>query len=133
MLHLSQTDNLEEFVEEVDAGSTTNNYAHCSSDQCKRYIKILEDECQQLRSENMELKQNMHILKFDEKGFENNDEKVRTLTGFPSFPKLKLIYGYVQPWLMTNASIPVSTIHFHTVAFTTECDHDIFVLPVSHK
>lgn len=106
LLHPSQTDNHEEFGEQADAVSTPNDLTHCNSDQCKRYIQILENECQQLRTENMELKQKLHNLKFDEKGFENDDDKVRTLTGFPSFQKLKLIYGHVHPWLMSNASIP---------------------------
>lgn len=102
---LPQTDDHEEPVEEVDAGSTQNDFGHCNSDQCKTHIKLLEDECQQLRTENIELKQKLHNLKFDEEAFENNDDKVRLFTGFPSFQKLKLIYGHVHPWLLSNASL----------------------------
>ena len=54
----------------------------CDNKQCRSYIKSLENECQALRTENILLKDKITKTSIDQKGLENNDKKVNTLTGF---------------------------------------------------
>ena len=78
---------------------------HCNSEQCKQYFKALEDECQALRTENIKLKEKHHNVRFDEVSFSQDDEKVRLFTGFPTYPKLMVVFNILNNYLMPHSSL----------------------------
>ena len=82
-------------------------FGHCNSEQCKHYFKVLEDECQALRTENILLKEKQANVRFDEISFANDNEKVRFFTGIPTYCKLMMVFDYTKDFLMPCASIPI--------------------------
>ena len=54
---------------------------------CHVHFKALEDEYQALRTENMLLKAQQANVRFDEMSFSQDDDKVRFLTGLPTYAK----------------------------------------------
>ena len=59
----------------------------CHNEKCKTYIKSLESECQALRTENILWKDKIKKTSLDQidLSLENNDKKVNTLTGIPTY------------------------------------------------
>lgn len=81
--------------------------SHCNGDLCTSYFKVLEDECQALRTENILLKEKLASVRFDEISFSGDDDKVKLFTGLPTFSKLMTIFNIIMPYLMPNASLPL--------------------------
>ena len=80
---------------------------HCNSDRCKAYFRVLEVECQSWRTENIELKEKLQNMCFEESSFINNNDKVKALTGLPSHTKLSALFTVIAPYLMKNSKLPV--------------------------
>jgi len=74
--------------------------------QLAEKLKSIEAECQALREENQVLRLKANSLSFDEAGFQDDDEKVKNLTGLPSFAKLVVIFNVILPHLKLNCSLP---------------------------
>lgn len=68
-------------------------------------MKALNNECQTLRCENYALKDELKACHLDQKSLEGNDEKVRMLTGLPSFPKLMAIFSAIVTFLKPKSDI----------------------------
>lgn len=77
----------------------------CNNEQCREYIKSLENECQALRTENIILKDTIKKTSIDQKGLENNDKKVNTLTGIPSFTLLITLFNVITNCLKTRSDL----------------------------
>ena len=77
---------------------------HCGGSQCKKFFKTLQDDCQSLREENQLLKERLKSFEVDEESFSGNDEKVKNLTGLPTFALIAL-FTAIFPFLKANSSI----------------------------
>ena len=75
-------------------------------DQLAEKLKSIEAEYKALREENQLLKLKANSFSFDEIAFQNDDEKVKNLTGLPSFAKLVVILNVISPHLKLNCSLP---------------------------
>ena len=84
----------------MHAGSTDDNAppaqrtAEDIHHQCKTEIESLKMECDALRAENFKLKDMVQSVSFDEMSLKDNDEKVNSLTGIPTYQKLFAIYTF---------------------------------------
>ena len=63
----------------------------CENKPCKENIARLQRECNDLREENLKLKEIIKSGTFDELAFEKDDEKVKAMTGIPSYSKLQVV------------------------------------------
>lgn len=77
----------------------------CENEACKEYVKCLETECQALREEVQQYKTIVKSVKFDEVTFEQNDDKVKTMTGLPSYEKMMTVFGFFGCHLKTQSSL----------------------------
>ncbi|XP_057677612.1 uncharacterized protein LOC130906912 [Corythoichthys intestinalis] len=74
----------------LDMGTQTS----CTMDE----MASLEEECQRLRTENLELKRKLSETSFDESGFtDENSAKVTNFTGLPCLAVLMAIFELVKP------------------------------------
>ena len=77
----------------------------CHNEKCKTYIKSLDSECQALRTENILLKDKIKKTSLDEIGLENNDKKVNTLTGIPTYTLLITIFNVITHFLKPKSDL----------------------------
>lgn len=77
----------------------------CHNEKCKTYIKSLESECQALRTENILLKDKIKKTSLDQIGLENNDKKVNTLTGIPTYTLLITIFNVITNFLKPKSDL----------------------------
>ncbi|CAL8275187.1 unnamed protein product [Gadus morhua 'NCC'] len=63
----------------------------CENKPCKEKIARLQREFNDLREENCWLKDIIKSGTFDELAFENDDEKVKAMTGIPTYSKLQVV------------------------------------------
>ena len=63
----------------------------------------LDSELQKLRSEHIELKQQLSQMKLTKESFEGNDKKVQYMTGLPSFMTLITLFSIVEAHLSEGA------------------------------
>jgi len=83
----------------------TEEDQHCNNEACARQIQSLNDECQALRTENLKLKEKLNDFDIAKETFRNNDEKVRNITGLPSFAKLIVVFTSILPFLKASSNL----------------------------
>ena len=59
----------------------------------------INSELQTLRTENMELRQELLPTKVTRESFDGNDKKVQYMTGLPSLMTLIAVFGIIEPHL----------------------------------
>ena len=64
-----------------------------------------ESECHALRTENILLKDKIKKTSFDQIGLENNDKKVDTLTGIPTYTLLIIIFNVITHFLKPKSDL----------------------------
>ena len=69
-------------------------------------LRSIEAESKALREENQLLKLKANSFSFDEIAFQYDDEKVKNLTGLPSFAKLVVVFNVISPHLKLNCNLP---------------------------
>ena len=77
----------------------------CQNRACKEKFERLQRECNELRVENQRLKDIIKSGTFDELAFENQDEKVKTMTGIPSYAKLQVVLTFIVSFLQTGTHL----------------------------
>ena len=77
----------------------------CDNKPCKENIARLQRECNDLREENRKLKEMIKSGTFDELAFEKDDEKVKSMTGIPSYSKLQVVLTFVFSFLQTGTNL----------------------------
>jgi hypothetical protein len=68
-------------------------------------LKVLESECQTLRTENITLKASLKAMSLDEISFRRNEEKVRAMTGICTYEKMMGLFVTIVPYLKSNSSL----------------------------
>ncbi len=72
----------------------------CVNENCKKYTRSLELECEGLRTKNLLLKEKIHRTAL-------NDKKVNILTGLQTYSLLMTLFHVVAPYLMPKSSLTV--------------------------
>lgn len=89
-----------------DDGDADHVSVCCQTDLTMADMTALEMECQNLRADNTDLKSKLVSCDLlSEESFQNNDEKVRCLTGLPSFTLLLSILSMVSLQLKDTLSM----------------------------
>ncbi|XP_076358805.1 uncharacterized protein LOC143251243 [Tachypleus tridentatus] len=70
-------------------------------------IEALQIECQQLRTENIALREKLDSISFDQKSLEKDDKKVNVLTGLNSYAILMCLYNLLSTVLRPMESLSV--------------------------
>ena len=68
-------------------------------------IHALFTECENLRSENQELKCKLKTNSLESDSFDGNDDKVRYFTGLPSFPVMLVIFNFICPHMSLKSTL----------------------------
>ena len=68
-------------------------------------IHALTTECENLRSENQELKSKLKYNSLESDSFEGNDDKVRYFTGLPSFPVMLVTFNLICPHMSLKSTL----------------------------
>ena len=89
--------------EDSSQNLTPNEQPECHI--CKDHILSLEMECRSLRAENLKLKEIIKSVSFDEMTFQDNDDKVKVMTGLPSYEKLMTVFRFVCPYLKKQSNL----------------------------
>lgn len=76
-----------------------------SFDKLKVHSEMLETDCQALRNENSILKDKVKSLSLLEADFEDDDDKVKMLTGVQSFTALMTLFYIIQDHLKANSAL----------------------------
>lgn len=87
------------------SSSSTPNQWEVQTDLRFADITSLHDECQALRKENALLKTKIANLSIDEDSLQNNDEKVKTVTGLCSFHVLTGILALISVHLRPSKTL----------------------------
>ncbi|XP_077431686.1 uncharacterized protein LOC144057700 [Vanacampus margaritifer] len=77
----------------------------CHKEMCHTYIKSLERKCRAVSIENTLLKDRINKTSFDERGLENDDEKVNMLTGIPTYTLLITMFDMIGSFLKTKSDL----------------------------
>lgn len=86
----------------------------CQTDLTFDIIDKLMEDNQALRNGNLSLKNKLERASFDESSFENNDSKVKKLTGLPNLQILLTIFHLVEQ-NMTSRQVTKFQLSYHTV------------------
>ena len=68
-------------------------------------IRALITECENLRSENQELKSKLKTSSLESDSFKDNDDKVRYFTGLPSFAVMLVIFNFICPHMSLKSTL----------------------------
>ncbi|XP_052257183.1 uncharacterized protein LOC127862213 [Dreissena polymorpha] len=73
----------------------------CQTEMDGNYLRAMDSEINALRQENETLRKNCekNDRRFSPKDFEDNDEKVKNLTGLATFALLMTLFNYLEPFL----------------------------------
>ena len=77
-------------------GSLRQGDCSASGDTFQESKMDLDSELQKLRTENVDLKQQLSHMKVTKESFEGNDKKVQYMTGLPSFMTLLTLFSVVD-------------------------------------
>ncbi|XP_077384059.1 uncharacterized protein LOC144022809 isoform X2 [Festucalex cinctus] len=77
----------------------------CHKELCQAYMKSMGSKCHALRIENTLLKDRIDNTSFDERGLENDDEKVNMLTGIPTYTLLITTFDMIGGFLKGKSDL----------------------------
>ncbi|XP_059924022.1 inosine triphosphate pyrophosphatase isoform X2 [Gadus macrocephalus] len=77
----------------------------CDNKPCKENIARLQRECNDFREKNRKLKDIIKSGTFDELAFEKDDDKVKAMTGIPTYSKLQVVLTFMLPFLQTGTNL----------------------------
>lgn len=92
------TDDVEDIEEDLVSISHVSD-AMCQTDLSSEDISTLLVECQELRKENIELKEECSSSDLFDQDSYTNDEKVTAITGLPNFMVLMALFNLMKPSL----------------------------------
>ena len=98
-------------------GSLRQGDCSASGDTFQESKMDLDYELQKLRTENVDLKQQLSHMKVTKESFEGNDKKVQYMTGLPSFMTLMTLFSVVEAHLSEGAMSSLSTFHKFILVF----------------
>ncbi|XP_037650709.1 uncharacterized protein LOC119503167 [Sebastes umbrosus] len=92
-------------VPEAEPAPPAEDEQRCDNRPCKEKTERLQRECNELREENERLKDTIRSGTFDELAFEEADEKVKAMTGIPTYSKLQVVLTFVMSFLQTGTDL----------------------------
>ena len=90
--------------EELPEPAVTDTGISCQTDIGLELMTAMQDELQQLRVENMELKRrlNGYTTRYEIDYFADNNEKVKHFTGLPDFLTLTILFEHIKDFLPSS-------------------------------
>uniref|UniRef100_A0A671R4M2 THAP domain-containing protein 1-like n=1 Tax=Sinocyclocheilus anshuiensis TaxID=1608454 RepID=A0A671R4M2_9TELE len=92
-------------VPDAELAPPAEDEQQCDNRQSKEKFERLQRECNDLREENQKLKDKIKSGTFDELAFEKDDEKVKAMTGIPTYSKLQVVLTFVISFLQTGTNL----------------------------
>ena len=120
---------LQESDEETTGATATGT--ETQTELTEQLISSMTSELQKLRSDNMQLSQQVEESshKYDKVAFEGRDEKVLYYTGLPTFKILLTLFVYLEPFLPIKKSLnKISNDYFDTHEIEIEYGGIFFII-----
>ena len=93
---------------EVQTETPTGIHSGEQTDLSGELIEAMQSEINRLTVENLDLHAKVASFEFTEKAFVGNDDRVRFLTGLPTFVHLHLLFGLVSSHISVTAQSSLS-------------------------